>query len=138
LGLSGNITPDWSIMGGYAYQDAQITKTQSASVKAGATLAQVPTHSASLWNRYDFSPVWGAGLGVVYRGEIFTSTDNTVVLPGFTRVDAALYYSLSKNLKLQLNVENLFDKKYYASANSNNNISPGSPRGLRLGLNASF
>lgn len=138
LGLSGKITPDWSIMGGYAYQDAQITKTQSASVKAGATLAQVPTHSASLWNRYDFSPAWGAGLGVVYRGEIFASTDNTVVLPGFTRVDAALYYSLSRNLKLQLNVENLFDKKYYASANSNNNISPGSPRGLRLGLNASF
>jgi catecholate siderophore receptor len=138
LGLSGKITPDWSIMGGYAYQDAQITKTQSASVKAGATLAQVPTHSASLWNRYDFSPAWGAGLGVVYRGEIFASTDNTVVLPGFTRVDAALYYSLSRNLKLQLNVENLFDKKYYAAANSNNNISPGSPRGLRLGLNASF
>jgi catecholate siderophore receptor len=138
LGLSGKITSAWSIMGGYAYQDAQITKTQSASVKAGATLAQVPTHSASLWNRYDFSPVWGAGLGVVYRGEIFTSTDNTVVVPGFTRVDAALYYSLSKNLKLQLNVENLFDKKYYAAAHSNNNISPGSPRGLRLGLNASF
>lgn len=138
LGLTGKLTRDWSIMGGYAYQDAKITRSLSATVKAGATLAQVPTHSASLWNRCDFNPTWGAGLGLVYRGAIYPSTDNLVSLPGFTRVDAALYYSLSKTLNLQLNIENLLDKKYYASANSNNNITPGSPRGVRLGLNASF
>lgn len=138
LGISGKITHDWSIMGGYAYQDAKITRTQSATVKAGASLAQVPAHSASLWNRYNFTPVWGGGLGVVYRSAIFPSTDNTVVLPGFTRLDAAVYYVVSKNLNLQLNVENLLDKNYYASANSNNNITPGSPRAVRLGLNAKF
>lgn len=138
LGLSGKVTRDWSIMGGYAYQDAKITRAQSSTVKAGATVAQVPTHSASLWNRYDFSPAWGGGLGLVYRGAIYPSTDNLVSVPGFSRVDAALFYSVNKNLNLQLNVENLLDKKYYASANSNNNITPGSPRGLRLGLNASF
>jgi catecholate siderophore receptor len=138
LGLSGNITPAWSIMGGYAYQDAKITQTQSASVKAGATLAQVPRHSASVWNRYNFTPAWGVGLGVVYRSEIFPSTDNTVVLSGFTRVDAALYYMVNKNVNLQVNVENVFDKSYYASANSNNNITPGAPIGLRVGLNAKF
>ncbi len=138
LGISGKITGDWSIMGGYAYQDAKITKTQTATIKAGARLAQVPAHSASLWNRYNFTPAWGAGLGLVYRGAIFPSTDNTVVLPGFTRIDAALYYVINKNLNLQVNVENLLDKNYYASANSNNNITPGSPRGVRLGLNAKF
>lgn len=138
LGLSGKITRDWSIIGGYAYQDAKITKTQTSAIKAGAILAQVPEHSASLWNRYDFSPVWGAGLGLVYRGKIFTSTDNTVVLPGFSRVDAALYYTVNKMLNVQLNVENVLDKKYYASAHSNNNITPGAPRGFRLGLNAKF
>ncbi|MDO8178282.1 MAG: TonB-dependent siderophore receptor [Undibacterium sp.] len=138
LGISGKITGDWSIMGGYAYQDAKITKTQTATIKAGARLAQVPAHIASLWNRYNFTPAWGAGLGLVYRGAIFPSTDNTVVLPGFTRIDAALYYVINKNLNLQVNVENLLDKNYYASANSNNNITPGSPRGVRLGLNAKF
>lgn len=138
LGISGKITGDWSIMGGYAYQDAKITKTQTATIKAGARLAQVPAHSVSLWNRYNFTPAWGAGLGLVYRGAIFPSTDNTVVLPGFTRIDAALYYVINKNLNLQVNVENLLDKNYYASANSNNNITPGSPRGVRLGLNAKF
>ncbi|MFZ6799089.1 TonB-dependent receptor [Undibacterium sp. Di24W] len=138
LAVSGKINDAWSIMGGYAYQDAKITRAQSATVKAGATLAQVPTHSASLWNRYDLNSQWGVAAGLVYRGTIYPSTDNTVELPGFTRVDAALYYAWDKNIQLQLNVENLADKKYYASANSNNNITPGSPRAVRLGINFKY
>jgi len=59
-------------------------------------------------------------------------------LPGFTRMDAALYYAWDKNIQLQLNIENLADKKYYASANSNNNITPGSPRAVRLGLHFNY
>lgn len=138
LGMSGNISNAWSVMGGYAFQDATITRSQSATVLAGARLAQVPEHTLSLWNRYDFSAAVGAAIGVVYRGDIYASTANTVRLPSFTRIDAALYYSVSKALRLQLNLENLFDKKYYASANSNDNITPGSPRALRLGLTANF
>lgn len=138
LGIGGSITPQWNIMGGYAYQDARLTAAQSKTIPAGTVLAQVPTHSLSIWNRYDFTPVLGAGLGVVYRDSIFTSTSNAVMVPAFTRVDAALYYALGKQYKLQLNVENLFDKKYYASANSDSNITPGSPRALRVSVNAKF
>jgi catecholate siderophore receptor len=137
LGLSGDVTAQWSVMGGYAYQDARLT-AKSGSIPAGTTLAQVPTHSMSLWNRYDFTPVIGAGLGLVYRDAIYSSTSNAVTLPAFTRVDAALFYALSKQYKLQLNVENLFDKKYFASANSDTNITPGSPRALKVTLNAMF
>lgn len=39
---------------------------------------------------------------------------------------------------MQLNVENLLDKQYYATAHSDNNITPGSPRAVRLGLTANF
>jgi catecholate siderophore receptor len=138
LGLAGNITPAWNIMGGYAYQDAKITQDLSATLKAGTVLAQVPTHSMSLWNRYEFSPTWAAGLGLVYRDSIYSSTSNAVTLPAFTRVDGALFYTISKQYKVQLNVENMFDKKYYASANSDSNITPGSPRALRVTLNAKF
>ena len=138
LGLGGNVTPQWSVMGGYAWQDARLTAAPSAAIPAGTTVPQVPTHSLSLWNRYDFTPTFGAGLGVAYRDSIFSSTSNKVTLPAFTRVDAALYYALSKQFKLQLNIENLFDKKYYASANSDTNITPGSPRALRVSLNAKF
>jgi catecholate siderophore receptor len=138
LGLGGNVTPQWSIMGGYAYQDAKLTAAPSAAIPAGTIVPQVPTHSLSLWNRYDFTPTFGAGLGVAYRDSIFSSTSNKVTLPAFTRVDAALYYAISKQFKLQLNIENLFDKRYYASANSDTNITPGSPRALRVTLNAKF
>lgn len=138
LAVTGKITKDWSVMGGYAYQDGEITRTQSATAKAGAQLASIPKHSASLWNRYDLNSTWGFGAGVIYRGAIFTSTDNTVSLPRFTRFDAAAFYTLDKQTQLQLNIENLGNKNYYATAHNNNNIMPGSPRALRLSLNMKF
>lgn len=139
LELTGNITRNWSIMGGYAYQDARLTATQSRTGPfAGAVLAQVPKHTLSLWNRVNLSDAWAVAAGVVYRDKIYPSTDNLVVVPGFTRVDAALFYKVNKHLSAQLNVENLFDRKYYASANSNDNITPGSPRAVRLSLHAKF
>lgn len=138
LGISGNLSRDWSVMGGYAYQDAKITQTQSPTIRAGATLSQVPSHTFSLWNQYDFNPAWGAAVGILYRSSIFASLANTVTLPAFTRLDGAVYYGLNKNLKLQVNVENLFDKKYYAAANSNDNITPGAPRAIKLALHATF
>ena len=61
-----------------------------------------------------------------------------VVLPGYTRVDAAVFFTLNKNLQMQLNVENLFNKRYFLNANSNTNITPGSPRAFRVSLNAKF
>jgi catecholate siderophore receptor len=138
LGLSGNPSRDWSMMGAYAYQDAKITQTQSNAILAGSRVAQVPKHTFSLWNRYDFTPAWGAGLGVIYRSSIDASSTNAVSLPGFTRLDGALYYKLNQQLSLQVNLENMLDKRYFASAHNDNNITPGSPRAIRVGLTASF
>lgn len=137
LGLQGKITKAWSVMGGYAWQDAKLTAA-SGNVPAGRTVAQVPRHTLSLWSRYDFSNAFGAGLGVVARDRVFASTSNAVALPGFARLDAALYYRIDKHYQAQLNVENLLDRRYYASANSDSNITPGAPRALRLTVNASF
>lgn len=128
VGIAGRITDAWQLMGGYAYQDGEITTTQSATAVAGNRLAQLPRHSASLWNRYDFNDAIGAGLGIIHRGAIFASVDNAVALPAFTRFDAALYWTVNQALQLQLNVENLGNTRYFASAHSNNNISPGAPR----------
>ena len=95
---------------------AKSPKVFQATALAGATLAQVPEHTFSLWNRYDITQQWGVGLGSVYRSKMFAATDNLVTLPGFLRFDAAVYYKVNKNIQLQVNVENLFDKEYYASA----------------------
>lgn len=134
LGIAGRLSGAWQLMGGYAWQDGQITTTQSATARRGNRLAQLPRHSASLWNRYDFSPAFGLGLGIVHRGAIYANVDNKVTLPGFTRVDAALYWTLRPTVHLQLNVENVGNRRYFASAHSNNNISPGAPRSAWLSL----
>lgn len=137
-GIAGRLTERWQIMGGYAWQQGELLASQSAAALAGNRLAQLPRHSASLWNRFDFNDRFGLGLGAVYRDAIYPSTDNRVEVPGFVRWDAAAFYAVNPRLHLQLNVENLFDKRYYASAHSNNSISPGAPRGAVLTAHIGF
>jgi catecholate siderophore receptor len=138
LGVGGFIAPRWSISGGYAYQDGEITRSLSATVQAGAILAQLPKHSFSLWNKVDFASRWSAALGIISRADMFTSTDNTVRLPGYVRVDAAVFYTLRAGIRAQVNLENLLDEHYFASAHNNTNITPGSPRALRVSLTTRF
>ena len=69
---------------------------------------------------------------------MFAAIDNTVTLPKYTRVDAAVYVPLKNGMRLQVNAENLFDRRYYANADSNTNISPGSPRAVRVALSTAF
>ena len=110
LGLSGNVTPQWSVLGAYAYQDGKITRSLSATAPEGAILANLPKNSFSLWNRYDVTRAIGVGLGLIYRSDIFTATDNTVVLPAYFRADAAAFWTLTRRVAVQVNVENLFGR----------------------------
>jgi catecholate siderophore receptor len=137
LGVNGRITHAWSIAGGYAWQDAFVTSA-TAAAREGAQVGQVPHHTLSLWNHVQLAPRIAAGLGVIHRSQMFATIDNSVVLPAYTRVDAAAYYSLTKDLRLQVNVENVLDTRYFANADSNTNISPGSPRTARVGVSARF
>jgi len=140
IGLTGNITAAWSVIAAYAYQDGEILSDQSATIRAGAELAALPRNTFSLWNRYDFSQTWGAGLGIVTRGKMLAATENlaapssNVRLAGYTRVDAAAFFRVSERVRAQANLENLFGTEYYVFANSNTNITPGSPRALRASL----
>ncbi|ARO87811.1 TonB-dependent siderophore receptor [Nitrosospira lacus] len=137
IGLMGRITPQWSVMGGYAYTDAEITRAITGA-QAGAVVAQVPKHTFSMWNRYDFAPWLGLGLGVIHRSSMYAALDNTVLLPGFTRLDSAMFLRLNKTLRVQANIENIADIEYVASAHNNNNILPGAPRIYRLTVIANF
>ena len=137
LGLTGSVTHAWKIAGGYAWQDAFISSATVAAL-AGAQVPQVPSHTFSVWNNYQIVPRLGAGLGVLHRTAMYAAVDNAVTLPGYTRADAALYYSITERVRLQANVENLFDTRYFMNADGNNNISPGFPRTLRIGLIARF
>ncbi|GAB2522755.1 TonB-dependent receptor [Lysobacter humi (ex Lee et al. 2017)] len=141
LELAGELTDMWSVFAGYAYQEGATGRDLSSR---GTRLGQLPRHSASLWNRFDLNPQWGLGLGVTYRDEIYAALPSAgpaptrTVLDNYTRVDAALFYTVNENVQLQLNIENLLDEEYFISAHSNDNISPGSPRAAYLGVTLKF
>ena len=137
VGVSGALTGAWEIAGGYANQRAVITSTTTAAA-TGATVPLVPHHTLSLWNRYQVARPLAVGLGVVHRADMYAAIDNRVTLPGYTELDAALFFTLARNLRAQLNVENVLDATYYTTASGNNNITPGSPRVAKLSLTTGF
>ncbi len=136
-GINGSITRRWQIAGGYATQDAFVSSATTAA-GLGAKVALVPRQTASLWNNYCILPRWSMGLGAIYQASMWAGIDNTVRLPSFRRADVATFITLTDTVRLQANLENLFDSTYYPTAHSNNNILPGSARALRLGLVARF
>jgi len=138
VALTGYVTDQWQITGGYAYTDSRITSDNSTTIVKGNRVGLVPYNTFTMWNRYKIDEMWGAGVGVIHYGSSYASSDDTVRLPAFTRVDAALYFRLNQNWRAQLNVENIFDVGYYATAHSNVNITPGAPRTFRVSATANF
>ncbi|SEO75126.1 catecholate siderophore receptor [Nitrosomonas oligotropha] len=138
VSLSGQLTSNWSVMGGYAYQVGEITSDIQGVAKKGASVAELPRHTFSMWSRYDITPSIGAAFGVIHRDSMLASLTNRVTLPDFTRVDAALFTQFTKSFRGQLNIENLFNTKYFASAQNDFNIAPGSPIAIRATLIANF
>ena len=136
--LVGYVTPEWQSSFGYAYTDARIASTLSATVVAGNRVQLVPLNQFSWWNKYQFNPMWSAAVGLIYFSDSFANSDDAVVLPGFFRVDAGVYARINETWRAQLNIENVFNKGYWASADGNNNLSPGAPRTVRLTAFAKF
>jgi catecholate siderophore receptor len=137
LGLERSVTSRWLMSAGYTLQDAEITKTTTAA-PAGRKVPLVPRHSFSLWNRYDVTQQLGVGLGLIARSKSYASISNAVKLPGYTRVDAALFYKLPNGLEAQLNAENLLGAHYFPSASNDNNIAPGAPRTIKATVGYRF
>ena len=136
--LTGYITPDWQSVLGYAYTDARITSATSPTIVPGNRVQLVPYNQFSVWNKYQINPTWAAALGMIYFSDSFASSDDSVRLPGFVRFDAAVYAKIDEMWRVQLNVDNIFNKGYWATADGNNNISPGQPRTFRVTAIAKF
>jgi catecholate siderophore receptor len=137
MALNGRVAKNWKMIVSYAYQDAFIASA-TTSARAGAQVPQVPHHNFSIWNNYQILPRLGAGLGIIRRSDMFAAVDNTVTLPAYTRADFAIFVPVKEKMRLQANVENLFNRTYYINADNNTNISPGAPRALRVGLTTRF
>ncbi len=135
--LVGKLTDQLQINAGYSYLDGQQRNMNTVGGQ-DLRLFQVPEHMISLWTKYDFTEQFAGGIGVTHQSSQFATNDNTVRIPAFTRVDAALYYDVSEQVQVQLNVENLLDETYYPSVHNNDNISTGEPLNARLTVKFGF
>ncbi|MBW4698929.1 MAG: hypothetical protein KME03_13720 [Aphanocapsa lilacina HA4352-LM1] len=86
------------------------------------------TFGSANTNRVPDGPLagWGIGAGVFAVGERFGDLANNFVLPGYARVDAALYYRQG-GLNAALNFKNLLGARYIDAAYYRAGLYPGAP-----------
>jgi catecholate siderophore receptor len=132
-GVAGEIAPWWHVVAGAAWQRAKI-ESATSSAPAGANVPLVPEQTFSLWNRLRLHRAVSAGLGLIYQDDMYAAIDNRVTLPGFTRLDGAVFVRVNRFADVQVNMENVLDTHYFATSHGNNNIIPGAPRLLRVSL----
>ena len=143
LDLSGQLSDRWSMIGSYAYTDAEVTEDPDYK---GKKLQNVARNSGSLSAVYDFGRVIGGdqlrvGAGARYVGERAGNAVNDFDLPGYTVADAFATYDTQldgQKVKFQLNVKNLFDRTYYTSAASRFFVSMGDSRQVTLSSTLEF
>jgi iron complex outermembrane recepter protein len=137
LNVAGNLTPEWRVIGGYAYVDAEVTKDNS--IRVGSRLANIPRSSFSLLNVYEFQDGalkgLGLGAGSKYVAERVGQTSNTPFSMGaYTVVDLLSYYKVNEKVRLNLDVKNLFNRDYEEGAFGNIYAYPGAPRTVQVGI----
>ncbi|MBH3410237.1 TonB-dependent receptor [Pseudomonas putida] len=117
LSASGKITDKWQVFAGYTYMEArQIDGGPLGAANDGNQLPNTPNNSASLWTTYSITPKLTIGGGAFYVDDVYGSVANTTMVDSYVRYDAMAAYKLTKNVDLQLNVQNLTDKVYYDKA----------------------
>ena len=141
--LTGQLSDRWSMIGSYAYTDAEVTEDPTYK---GKKLQNVAKNSGSLSAVYDFGTIVGGdqlrvGAGARYVGERAGNAVNDFDLPSYTVADAFATYDTKvegQKVKFQLNVKNLFDRTYYTSAASRFFVSMGDSRQVSLSSTLEF
>jgi len=138
--ITGRITPYWSILASYAYNDAKITESGIAT-EVGQQKPNAPKNMANIWTRYNITKGTlsglGLGLGANYVDRRMLSINVTQSIPSYTLVDAALFYNIGK-VQVQFNANNLTGKKYWVGGYDYIRLFPGAPSNYMLTLNYTF
>ncbi|HJV95721.1 MAG TPA: TonB-dependent siderophore receptor, partial [Albitalea sp.] len=140
LGWSGALTSKWQVFGGYTYLKSELRNNGGKGAAFGATDGQAfpntPKSSFSLWTTYQPMPKLTLGGGAYYMSKVWGSQATNKWVPAYWRFDAMAAYRIDKHTSLQLNVQNLFDKKYFNQAYASHyaSIAPGRAAILTLGI----
>lgn len=139
LDVAGELLPGWRVIGGYSYLDfAKITRDvgfDGGIGNEGNLLPNTARHSGSLFTTYEFKDGGLNGLklggGAVSVSQRQGNSANTYQIPGHTLVNLLASYSTKigmSKLTLQLNIDNLLDKTYFAGSSGGNSSFFGAPR----------
>ncbi len=141
LQLTGQVTDAVRVIGAFAYIDAEVTKGDKA-IPAGSRILGVAKHSGSLLGVYEFQDgaLRGSDLGAAftYVGNRSGEAGGSFELPAYHTVDLLAHYKATDNVTVGLNLNNLFDEKYYERSYSNYWVNPGEPRNLTVSLTLNF
>ncbi len=129
--LQGMLTANWYILAGYSYLDGEQVDQDGDT---GLRPRELPENMFSIWNHYRVNENFGFGLGLVVQDESYINNSNSATLPSYARVDASVFYNVRKDLRVQLNVENLFDEVYYPDAHSTHQATVGEPMNATLSI----
>lgn len=140
--VQGQITPAWNISGGYTNTNTKYLRDSTAS-NVGAPLRTLdPKHILRLYTSYRFSGQLSGlslGAGVQAQSDKYaTARGVTYRQGGLALYNAMASYALTKDMRVQLNVNNIFDKTYFTQVGSGLGNYYGTPRNWQLSLNARF
>ena len=151
LGLNGNITEQWAIAAGYTYLDSELVDggfiNTAASGQApvyvanpdnGKQVQNVAKQSATLWTTYQVLPQVTVGGGATYMDKVYANAANSKWVPGYVRYDAMFRYDVNKDVNLQLNLNNLSDKRYFNKAYASHYATEAEGRSAVLALNFKY
>lgn len=138
-------TEHLSVIAGYSYTDARFKDfIEGGGVNLkGNRLFYAPDHQANLWATYRFAKHaadngFNVSLGGNLMGNSYADNENTVKLPSYTIINAAIHYQF-KHAEIGLNVNNVFNKtEYFVSAINGNQLYPGKPANYLASIRYKF
>ncbi|WP_414902261.1 TonB-dependent siderophore receptor [Sphingomonas flavalba] len=144
VSVNADLTSALRVDASYGYVDAKITRTNDNT--QGNPVALVPHHTFSVHGSYTVEQGALAGLrfGVGARGISNRPAPRyKLTYGGYTLVDASLFYPLSDQFSVQLNIHNLLDKRYrdnigFDTGNPAGGHRFGNPRTAYLTLRATL
>lgn len=143
--LAGEILPGWAMHAGLGYIDAEVTK--DTLIPVGTRFQRVPRVTASLWTTYEFQPgsraegfTIGGGFTHVGSRVGFIDDDysDQFEVDGYTRLDLMTRYTFDNGATLSLSVNNVTNKAYINSIQSDREIVAGAPRNVQIKLGMAF
>nr|WP_198981569.1 catecholate siderophore receptor Fiu [Herbaspirillum sp. ASV7] len=143
LGVTGDVTSNLSLTAGYTYMKTKVDSGAIATASGENNLAYTPKQAFTSWATYRLPQGFTVGGGARYVSSLLRGTDGAVGTPKYANAywvfDGMVGYVVNKNVDLQLNLYNIFDKDYVAAINkSGYRYTPGTPRTVALTANFKF